>query len=83
MSILAKLVLLAVVFAAGLAAGIKIHAGIIAQRDLKVVQDNARVQILRADKAVSYGDLMEVMNVLRDAGYLKVALVGLETPPKP
>ena len=38
---------------------------------------------LRADKAVSYGDLMEVMNTLRDAGYLKVALVGLETPSKP
>jgi biopolymer transport protein ExbD len=35
---------------------------------------------LRADKTVSYGDLMEIMNVLRDAGYLKVALVGLETP---
>jgi len=33
---------------------------------------------LRADKTVPYGDLMEVMNALRDAGYLKVALVGLE-----
>jgi biopolymer transport protein ExbD len=33
---------------------------------------------LRADKAVSYGDLMEVMNLLRNAGYLKVALVGLD-----
>jgi biopolymer transport protein ExbD len=33
---------------------------------------------LRADKAVSYGDLMEVMNQLRNAGYLKVALVGLD-----
>ncbi|WP_168203051.1 MULTISPECIES: TonB system transport protein ExbD [unclassified Tardiphaga] len=33
---------------------------------------------LRADKAVSYGDLMEVMNLLRTAGYLKVALVGLD-----
>ena len=33
---------------------------------------------LRADKAVSYGELMEVMNLLRDAGYLKVALVGLD-----
>jgi biopolymer transport protein ExbD len=33
---------------------------------------------LRADKAVSYGDLMVVMNLLRDAGYLKIALVGLE-----
>jgi TonB system transport protein ExbD (group 1) len=34
---------------------------------------------LRADRAVSYGDLMEVMNALRAAGYLKVALVGLES----
>lgn len=33
---------------------------------------------LRADKAVSYGDVMEVMNAMRVAGYLKVALVGLE-----
>jgi TonB system transport protein ExbD (group 1) len=33
---------------------------------------------LRADKTVSYGDLMAVMNLLRDAGYLKVALVGLD-----
>ena len=34
---------------------------------------------LRADRAVSYGDVMDVMNALRAAGYLKVALVGLET----
>src|ERR1700754_2247655 len=33
---------------------------------------------LRADKAVPYGELMEVMNLLRNAGYLKVALVGLD-----
>ena len=33
---------------------------------------------LRADKAVPYGEIMEVMNLLRAAGYLKVALVGLE-----
>ncbi|MFC0240764.1 TonB system transport protein ExbD [Rhodopseudomonas telluris] len=33
---------------------------------------------LRADKAVSYGELMAAMNLLRDAGYLKVALVGLD-----
>jgi biopolymer transport protein ExbD len=33
---------------------------------------------LRADKTVQYGDLMEVMNLLRTAGYLKIALVGLE-----
>jgi biopolymer transport protein ExbD len=39
---------------------------------------NQRV-FLRADKTVAYGDLMQVMNLLRAAGYLKVALVGLET----
>jgi biopolymer transport protein ExbD len=33
---------------------------------------------LRADRAVTYGDVMEVMNSLRQAGFLKVALVGLE-----
>ena len=36
---------------------------------------------LRADKAVPYGEVMEVMNLLRGAGYLKVALVGLEKTP--
>ncbi len=38
---------------------------------------------LRADKAVPYGEVMEVMNLLRGAGYLKVALVGLERAPGP
>jgi biopolymer transport protein ExbD len=38
---------------------------------------------LRADKAVDYGQFMEVMNLLRDSGYLKIALVGLETLPPP
>ena len=33
---------------------------------------------LRADGAVAYRELMEVMNLLRNAGYLKIALVGLE-----
>jgi biopolymer transport protein ExbD len=32
---------------------------------------------LRADKTVPYGKVMQVMNLLRAAGYLKVALVGL------
>jgi len=35
---------------------------------------------IRGDKSVSYGALMEVMNILRDGGYLKLALVGLEAP---
>jgi TonB system transport protein ExbD (group 1) len=35
---------------------------------------------VRGDKQLNYGDLMGVMNTLRDAGYLKLALVGLEAP---
>jgi len=35
---------------------------------------------VRADKSLSYGELMQVMNTLRDGGYLKLALVGLEAP---
>ena len=37
------------------------------------------VIFLRADETVGYGDLMALMNRLRSAGYLKLALVGLET----
>jgi biopolymer transport protein ExbD len=33
---------------------------------------------VRADKVVPYGEVMEVMNLLRETGYLKIALVGLE-----
>ena len=36
---------------------------------------------LRADKTVDYGDLMTVMNDLRTAGYLKIALVGIPEIP--
>ncbi|MHC1550642.1 TonB system transport protein ExbD [Phyllobacterium sp. K27] len=36
---------------------------------------------LRADKAVDYGSLMDLMNNLRSNGYLKIALVGLESAP--
>jgi biopolymer transport protein ExbD len=39
--------------------------------------------VVRADKAVPYGDLMETLNLLRAAGYLKVALVGLEKTQAP
>lgn len=36
---------------------------------------------LRGDKALPYGDLMAAMNGLRAAGYLKIALVGIEAAP--
>jgi biopolymer transport protein ExbD len=48
----------------------------------KATEGNKDARIfLRADKSVDYGDLMEVMNLLRTAGYLKIALVGLEALP--
>jgi biopolymer transport protein ExbD len=37
---------------------------------------------VRADKSLNYGELIQVMNTLRDGGYLKLALVGLETTAK-
>ena len=40
--------------------------------------DRTQRVFLRADKAVAYGGLMDTMNALRSAGYLKVALVGIE-----
>ena len=40
--------------------------------------DRRKRLFLRADKTVPYGELMRLMNELRAAGYLKVALVGLE-----
>jgi biopolymer transport protein ExbD len=41
--------------------------------------DKQQRVFLRADKTVPYGELMTLMNELRSAGYLHVALVGLET----
>ena len=40
--------------------------------------DREQRVLLRADRAVSYGEVMDFMNVLRAAGYQKVALVALE-----
>ncbi len=40
--------------------------------------DKQQRVFLRADKSVPYGELMALMNELRGAGYLHVALVGLE-----
>ena len=43
--------------------------------------DREQRLFLRADQAVPYGDLMGLLNSLRASGYLKIALVGLETLP--
>jgi biopolymer transport protein ExbD len=46
--------------------------------DAATQSDKQKRLYLRADKTVPYSELMRVMNLLRSAGYLKVALVGLE-----
>ncbi|MCK9909341.1 biopolymer transporter ExbD, partial [Microbacteriaceae bacterium K1510] len=51
--------------------------------DQQTSSDRNKRLFLRADKGVPYGELMRLMDTLRAAGYLKVALVGLEGPPSP
>src|SRR3979411_3135734 len=45
--------------------------------DTDTNKHKAETVFIRGDKTLSYGGLMAVMNTLRDAGYLKLALVGL------
>ena len=54
------------------------RAALQATLDQQTAHDREQRIFLRADGAVSYSELMKVMNLLRDAGYLKIALVGLE-----
>ena len=58
--------------------------GLGAALDRASENDREKRIFVRADKVASYGDVMEVMNLLRGAGYLKIGLVGLDagaTPP--
>jgi biopolymer transport protein ExbD len=56
-----------------------VRAGIGAALDAASGSDRGQRVLLRADQALSYGEVMGLMNLLRNAGYLKVALVALET----
>ncbi|MGF6171775.1 TonB system transport protein ExbD [Ensifer sp. 4252] len=48
----------------------------------RLTEGNTETRVLlRADKAVGYGELMTVMNLIQNAGYTKIALVGLEGAP--
>jgi len=48
----------------------------------RITDGNTQTRILlRADKAVDYGELMAVMNLIQQAGYTKIGLVGLEAAP--
>jgi biopolymer transport protein ExbD len=53
--------------------------GLGAALDVASGNDKDKRIFLRAARTVDYGALMAVMNALRGAGYLKVALVGLES----
>ena len=46
--------------------------------DAQTQNDKDQRVFVRADKSVPYGDVMEAMNFLRAAGYLKIGLVGLD-----
>ncbi len=52
--------------------------GLGAALDAVTGQDREQRVFLRADKGVPYGEVMAVLNLLRAAGYLKIALVGLD-----
>jgi biopolymer transport protein ExbD len=54
------------------------HGGLPGALDQATAGDKQQRLFLRADKTVPYGELMTLMNELRSAGYLHVALVGLE-----
>ena len=54
--------------------------GLAAALDTATSNHKDETIFVRGDKTLSYGDLMEVMNLLRVGGYLKLALVGLEAP---
>jgi biopolymer transport protein ExbD len=49
--------------------------------DAQTQADREERIFIRADRVVPYGEVMEVMNLLRAAGYLKIGLVGLEEAP--
>jgi len=54
------------------------RAGLATALDKATGGDKQQRVFLRADKTVPYGELMTMMNELRSAGYLHIALVGLE-----
>ena len=46
--------------------------------DAETQGDKEQRVFVRAGRAVPYGEVMELMNLLRGAGYLKIGLVGME-----
>ncbi len=57
------------------------RAELVKALDAAVDVDKDRRIFLRADRAVPYGEMMRVLEVLRAGGYSKIALVALEGTP--
>ena len=57
--------------------------GLIAAVSAATGSDTQQRIFLRGDKTIAYGNVMDLMNVLRKAGYLKIALVGLDASQAP
>ena len=56
------------------------RAELVATLDAAPDNSKDRFIFLRADKAVPYGDLMDVLEILRAGGYTRLKLVALEAP---
>ncbi|MFE3838488.1 TonB system transport protein ExbD [Pseudogemmobacter sonorensis] len=54
-------------------------AALAAALEARTGGDRTTAIFLRGDRDIPYGELMTVLDGLRNAGYLKVALVGLES----
>jgi len=57
--------------------------GLAAAVDAATNGDKQQRIFLRGDKTIAYGNVMDMMNVLRKDGYLKIALVGLDASQAP
>jgi hypothetical protein len=57
------------------------HGNLASALDADTQGDKEQRVFVRADRVVPYGEVMELMNLLRGAGYLKIGLVGMEAAP--
>src|SRR6202171_2811573 len=57
------------------------RVGLVRALDAMADADKARFIFLRADRAMPYGELMDVLEILRAGGYSKIKLVALEGVP--
>ncbi|WP_342363283.1 TonB system transport protein ExbD [Terrarubrum flagellatum] len=46
--------------------------------DIETRADREQRLFVRGDQTVPYGEIVRLMNMLREAGYIKIALVGLD-----